>query len=111
LRNNGLANESKRRERRAGIAGGTRDPFLVQRANILFLLQSTSPSTTSWSEALKRIVAQQLRDAFGVLGSAAGMAQNDWYACGLSVWRDAGIVRAEGGQAMPVQKRCPWNLA
>jgi hypothetical protein len=39
--------------------------FCVQRANILFLLQSTSPSTTSWSEALKRIVAQQLRDAFG----------------------------------------------
>jgi len=85
--------------------------FCVRRADLFFLLQSTSPSTTSWSEALKRIVAQQLRDAFGVFGSAAGMAQNERYACGLSVWRDAGIVRAEGGQAMHVQKRCSWNLA
>jgi hypothetical protein len=85
--------------------------FCVRRADLFFLLQSTSPSTTSWSEALKRIVAQQLRDVLGVLGSAAEMAQNERYACGISVWRGAGNVRAEETRDKYVQKICPRNPA
>jgi hypothetical protein len=111
LRNGGLANESKRGEKRAVMEMARQGIcFRVQRANILSPPQSTSPSTTSWSEALKRIVAQQLRDAFGVLGSSAGMARNERYAFGLSVWRGARFVKPEGGQDKHVQKRCPRNL-